>query len=218
MRFGLYIFDLDGTLIDTRRDITAAANEMLEAFGLEPKGVDEVTGYVGDGVARLVERCLGSSGVDHGEAAAVFRDAYARRMFDTTSPYAGVPELLAGLASVRKAVLTNKPSSHSGKILEHLGLSASFDLIVGGDSLDTRKPDPQGALHILDTLGEKPESSVLIGDNRNDILTAKRAGITSVYVTYGFTDISSVREYEPDHVVNEPIEILELSAPGERVG
>jgi phosphoglycolate phosphatase len=210
MKFSLYIFDLDGTLVDTRRDITAAANEMLSRFGLPAKEMDEVVGYVGDGLAKLVERLLGVDGYDRDEALAVYREAYNRRMLDTTRPYRGIPELLPSLSPAKMAVLTNKPRKPAIAILEHLGLIDFFSLVIGGDSLETRKPDPEGVMRILEELAAEAGDSVLIGDSKNDVITAKRAGISSVYVTYGFTDPASVREYDPDYIVDSPVEVAGL--------
>jgi phosphoglycolate phosphatase len=210
VKYDLVIFDLDGTLIDTRRDITNAANEMLARYGLEAKSVAEVTGYVGDGITRLVERCIGSHRVDIGEAIALFKRSYSAHLMDFTRPYPGIVALLEGLNGVRKAILTNKAYEMSKTITDGLGITGYFELIVGGDSLPRRKPFPDGILHILEETGVGRERSIMVGDGPNDIQTALEAGVRSVYVRWGFSEEKQLRAFKPHHRIDRPEELLSI--------
>src|SRR3989304_8433777 len=144
MGFDLLIFDFDGTLVDTRLDITNAVNDMLARFGMPQQGVEEVTSYVGDGIAKVVERSIGTAVVSLDEAASVFRESYARRLLENTAPYPGVVEDLAGLDGKLKAILTNKAYEYTKAISDGLGLTPHFAVILGGGSVKSRKPATEG--------------------------------------------------------------------------
>jgi phosphoglycolate phosphatase len=210
LRFRLYIFDLDGTLIDTRQDITTAVNRMLEELGLPTKSLEEVVSYVGDGIRKLVERAVGKNSVDFEKAESLFRNYYQTHLVDTTCPYPGVTDTLQMLERSQKAVLTNKAYRLSKAILDHLEITHFFSVIVGGDSVREKKPSPQGLEFILENTGVRPEDAVMIGDNKNDIITAQSTGVTSVYVTYGFTDLETVLPLNPDFVIRSPGELLTM--------
>jgi phosphoglycolate phosphatase len=210
MSFELCIFDLDGTLVDTRADIASAANDMLAHYKLSAKSVDEVTGYVGDGITMLVERCIKDSGVELKKAVSFFINAYSSRHLESTKPYPGVDELLNLLEDKFKAVLTNKSSVFSKSILDALQLSDHFSIIVGGDTFKDRKPSPVGIEYIINQSGIKKTKTVMIGDGKNDILTAKNAGVASVFVTYGFSKDGSTMELNPDFVADKPLDLLDI--------
>ncbi len=210
MGFDLCIFDLDGTLVDTRADITAAANDMLAHYNLGAKSVDEVTGYVGDGISKLVERCLKDSPIDFKKAVSHFINAYSSRHLETTKPYPGIDELLDKLKDKKKAVLTNKSAAFSKSIIDALELSGHFSVIVGGDTFKDRKPSPDGIEYIIKQSGIEKAKTVMIGDGKNDILTAKNAGVTSVFVTYGFSKDGSAIELNPDFVVDKPLDLVDI--------
>jgi phosphoglycolate phosphatase len=208
MTYDLVIFDLDGTLIDTRQDIANAANDMLARYGLEAKSVAEVTKYVGDGIAKLVERCLDGHQVELHEAVALFKRSYSAHLMDFTKPYPGVVGLLESMDGVRKAILTNKSYGMSKTITDGLGISRYFEFIVGGDSLPRRKPFPDGVLYILDKTGAVKEKTLMVGDGPNDILTAQEAGVRSVYVRWGFSDEKDLDGFKPHHSIDRPEELL----------
>jgi len=220
MGFDLLIFDFDGTLVDTRLDITNAVNDMLARFGKPLKGVEEVTSYVGDGIVKIVERSMGiagadldgagAAGADIDEAVSAFRDSYARRLLENTVPYPGVRETLEGLDGKLKAVLTNKAFEYTKAISDGLGLTPHFAFILGGDSVKNRKPATEGVDLILTRTGIARSRTVMIGDGPNDVVTAKNAGIASIYVTYGFNPPSAVEPLEPDIVIDDPREILDM--------
>lgn len=210
MNYELLIFDLDGTLIDTRQDITNSANQMLAHYGLEQKGVDEVTGYVGDGIAKLVERCMGDEDVNIDEAVLLFKKIYTARLLENTRPYPSIVDLLKQLKVYRKAILTNKAYAPSKAITDGLGLTGYFEIFVGGDTLPRKKPFPDGVNYIIEKAGVGREKSLLIGDGRNDILTAAEAGLQSVYVSWGFSHDSSMTGLSPDFTINHPDELLAI--------
>jgi phosphoglycolate phosphatase len=179
------VFDLDGTLIDSVGDLSAAASELATSLGGRPLAVDEVATMVGDGAAILVRRALAAAGLDPQPPDALprFLDIYGRRMLDTTLPYDGVEAMLA-LASrrARLAVLTNKPEPLSRRILDALGLTPYFDIVIGGDSVHGRKPEPAGLRAIA---GSEP-SVMLVGDSPIDWATSRAAGCAFAWARYGF--------------------------------
>jgi phosphoglycolate phosphatase len=186
----LAVFDLDGTLIDSRRDIADATNALIVEYGGAPLSVDEVTAMVGEGAARLVRKALRAAGL-HGvppEALERFLELYTERLTVHTRPYAGIPEALATLrdGGWRLAVLTNKPQGATDAILEPLGLLPFFPLAVGGDTAVGRKPDPAGLQRIMKEMDAAPASTVMIGDSPIDHETASRAGTRVCLARYGF--------------------------------
>ncbi|NOY75202.1 MAG: HAD-IA family hydrolase [Kiritimatiellaeota bacterium] len=185
----IVICDLDGTLIDSRADLAAAVNKVRAEHGLEPISVDTATSYVGDGVRKLVERALSEApDVDLDDAVVSMRRHYSRGMLDATSVY---PTVLEGLAMLRDAgfklcVATNKPREACEKIVEALGLSQCFDVVLGGCSDYPLKPDPAMLILAMEKTGTNAEDSWIIGDNHTDLASGKRAGIKRCYAEYGF--------------------------------
>ncbi len=183
------VFDLDGTLIDSRRDLATAVNRLRADLGMAPLAVDEVVGMVGEGAKLLVSRALGPDfPPERFEAAfSSYRSFYRDVCLDATVPYDGVPELLAEIAPrYPLAVLTNKGESISRVILEGLGLAQYFLAVIGGDSLPARKPDPGGLIHIAGLFGVPVEDLLLVGDSRFDAETAHAAGCRFALVEWGF--------------------------------
>ena len=183
------VFDLDGTLIDSRRDITAAINHMRAGLGLPPLALEQVVTMVGEGARLLVERSLGPGfppeRVD--EALAHYLEHYRDLCLETTRPYPGVEEMLAELGRrYPLALLSNKGEALSRKILDGLGLSSRFREILGGDSLPTRKPDPAGLRVLAERLGVPIGDLMLVGDTWVDAETARNAGCAFALVEWGF--------------------------------
>ena len=179
------VFDLDGTLIDSVRDLSAAVSEMVASLGGRPLDPHEVATMIGDGASVLVKRALVAAGVDPGmpDAMPRFLQIYDRRMLETTVPYPGVPEMLSMAARrARLTVLTNKPLQPSLRILDALQLSPFFEAVIGGDGPDGRKPDPAG----LRTLARGSSAVLLVGDSPVDWETAQAAGCTLAWARYGF--------------------------------
>jgi len=183
------VFDLDGTLIDSRRDITTAINRMREELGLPPIPLEAVVMMVGEGARLLVERALGPafSPGQIDRALARYLEHYADVCLDETRAYPGIEEMLEGLAGrYPLALLSNKGEALSRKILAGLGLSRFFGEILGGDSLPTRKPDPAGLRVLAERLGVPLERLLLVGDTWIDAETAHNAGCAFILVEWGF--------------------------------
>lgn len=182
------IFDLDGTLIDSKQDLIHSVNAMLVEMGREPLHEDTISGYIGHGAPKLVARALGN-GADEEErerALKFFLTYYEEHKMDSTTAYPGVAEALEELRAFPMAVLTNKPVRVSVRILEALGLAKFFRAVYGGNSFETKKPDPQGARKILAEFGASPNEAALIGDSEVDVQTARNAGTFAMAVNYGF--------------------------------
>lgn len=190
MSIQLAIFDLDGTLADTRLDLAQAVNATREHLGLGPIPNERVYTYVGHGAPELIQRSLGDAATDADVATGIqfFLDYYGAHVLDYTRFFAGVEESLERLrlAGIQMAVLTNKPEAMSHAIVDGLGAGGYFFRVYGGDSLATRKPDPLGVAALIKEAGATPETSVMVGDSRVDVETARNAGIPCCAVTYGF--------------------------------
>jgi phosphoglycolate phosphatase len=185
----LVVFDLDGTLIDSRKDLADSANELLAAYGAPPLEEEAVGRMVGEGAAVLVARILAARSLDVPRADALVRylDIYDRRLLDHTRPYDGIPEALAALgARARLATLTNKPVKATNQILDALGLRSSFEWVIGGDSSFGRKPAPDGLLWMMRQAGAPANRTVLVGDSVTDLLTARAARSDVCIARYGF--------------------------------
>lgn len=190
----LIVFDLDGTLIDSRRDIADSINELLGTYHAAPLPLERVLTMVGEGARLLIQRALTAQGVDASidEAHGRFLDIYDRRLVDHTRLYDGVLDLLQALDGqapgerAQLAVLTNKPGAPARRIIEHLGIADRFLAIVGGDSPLPRKPDPQALLALCAQAGAAPEETLMVGDSWVDVQTARNAGTHACFVTFGF--------------------------------
>jgi phosphoglycolate phosphatase len=211
----LIIFDLDGTLVDSRLDLIASVNAMLREFRRAELPGDVVASYVGDGAPMLVRRALGDP-EDEGffkHALEFFLTYYRAHKLDHTTVYEGIPEALKQIesnGSERKmAVLSNKPVNPSRAIVDALGLGKFFVRVYGGNSFETKKPDPLGVRTLLRETGTAPERAMIIGDSSIDVLTGRNAGIATCGVTYGFAP-HTLCEVPPDVVVETPQELGEL--------
>jgi len=185
----LIVFDLDGTLVDSHRDLADATNALLADYGAEPLSPAIVASMVGEGAAKLVARALkkASINVDLREALARFLEHYDRRLLATTAPYPGMREVLDALRTThRLAVLTNKPTTPTVRILDGLGLAPFFDDVIGGDTTYGRKPDPAGLLELIARAGMTGAGTLLVGDSPVDLETARRAGAAICLARYGF--------------------------------
>jgi phosphoglycolate phosphatase len=186
----LAVFDLDGTLIDSRRDLADSANEMLAGYGAPPLDDDRIAGMVGCGAPTLVKRVMTAAGVDAPveDALERFLAAYDARLTHHTRPYDGIPGLLDELQSrsVAMALLTNKPLEQSVRILDAFGLSKYFQWVVGGDGPWPRKPEPDGIRFLMHAAAAAPGETVLVGDSTIDLQTSRNAGVRICLARYGF--------------------------------
>ncbi|MBI3273226.1 MAG: phosphoglycolate phosphatase [Planctomycetes bacterium] len=206
------LFDLDGTLIDSRQDIAASVNHALVALGRPAQPVERIQTYIGDGVRVLLERAFGTSEAAVLEQAiAVWRPHYMEHCLDRTRTYAGVVEMLSALRGLPLGVVSNKPEAPSVRILEGLGLRERFAAVLGGDSAPTRKPDPGPLLAAAARMGAQVGSAILmVGDSENDIVAARRAGFASCGVLWGIGRPEEVTAAQPDHLARSPEEVARL--------
>jgi phosphoglycolate phosphatase len=181
----LIIFDLDGTLVDSSRDLATGINLMRAHYGMSPLDVATVTSYIGDGIRKLVERSLQGAEVDLDEAVALDKKLYMEHMFDETGLYPAVEEGLAALSGHALAVLSNKPGDATRAILKHLKTDDLFFSILGGGDLPNLKPSPEGIEALIAESGILKENTWMIGDHHTDLEVAHNAGVKSGFVTYG---------------------------------
>ena len=236
-RLRLLVFDLDGTLIDSRLDLIHSVNAMLRHLERPELDGDVIASYVGDGAPTLVRRALGDTDdeVLLREAMEYFLVYYRQHKLDHTTVYEGIPEVLARLANssnvvestgvprdgVRSngappngvqrqmAVLSNKPVNPSRQIVQALGLGDFFVCVYGGNSFTTKKPDPLGVRTIMQETGVAADEALIIGDSAVDVLTGRNAGLWTCGVTYGFAP-HSLEQAPPDVLVESPRELGEL--------
>jgi phosphoglycolate phosphatase len=222
----LLVFDLDGTLIDSRLDLIHSVNATMRHIGRPELDGNLIASYVGDGAPTLVRRALGDTDGNGGDETA-FRAAldyflgyYRLHKLDHTTVYEGIPETLASLAHASSgdppngahrlmAVLSNKPVNPSRDIVRALGLGDFFVHVYGGNSFATKKPDPLGVQTLLRETGVSAEEALMIGDSSIDVLTGRNAGLWTCGVTYGFAP-HSLRDVPPDVLVESPRELGDL--------
>jgi phosphoglycolate phosphatase len=210
----LLIFDLDGTLIDSREDLANSINAMLKHFGKKELPHEVIASYIGDGAPMLVRRSLGDPDDENfvQDAVLYFMGWYREHKLDNTYVYEGVKESLDAIQKSRDgellkmAVLSNKPVGPSRAIVEALGLSQYFFQVYGGNSFHTKKPDPTGVQALLEEAEVAAEETVIIGDSDIDVLTARNSGIYSVGVTYGLAP-HTLEDAPPDVLIDSPREL-----------
>ena len=214
----LVIFDLDGTLIDSRLDLVHSVNAALRHIARPELPEDVIAGYVGDGAPVLIQRALGGEEVSEKvvrEGLEYFLSYYREHKLDHTTVYPGIAEGLAAIQNSgngvprKLAVLSNKPVNPSRAIVEALGLGRFFSQVYGGNSFASKKPDPEGARKLLDEYGVAAERAAIVGDSHVDILTGQNAGMYTVGVTYGFAP-HTLEEEPPDVLVDSPGELAEV--------
>ena len=211
----LVIFDLDGTLIDSRLDLINSVNAMLRHVKHSELPGEVVASYVGDGAPMLVRRALGDPDDEKffKDALELFLAYYREHKLDHTVVYEGILEALSQIqgkgASRKMAVLSNKPVNPSRAIVEALGLAQFFVRVYGGNSFETKKPDPLGVETLLRETGTARENAMIVGDSSVDVLTGRNASIATCGVTYGFAP-HTLCEVPPDVTVASPKELAQL--------
>lgn len=201
------IIDLDGTLVDTLGDFTAALNIMLADLGREPIGSDLVALWIGKGSEHLIRQALAHAGVgpeSYDRAWDHYQRAYRGLNGQSAQVYPGVREGVAGLraAGLRLACLTNKPGEFARDLLAAKGLSEAFEVVFGGDAFERKKPDPLPLLKTCEALDTPPAATLVVGDSRNDAAAARAAGCPVVLVTYGYNHGEPVRDVDADGYVD----------------
>jgi len=223
----LIIYDLDGTLIDSRRDISDAVNWTLRELGFSELPMDEVSSFVGSGVKNLMEQALvkagageekGDSPLKRGQSPVsspvlkrsikLFRRRYREHLLDQTCLYPSVRKVLEFFKKRRQAVSTNKPEDLTLAILKGLGVQTYFCQVRGGDQGFPKKPAPDTVMDILKKAGVTGDEAVLVGDSAIDIETGRNARVKTVAVTYGFGKPGEIRDSKPDWVLNDLEELI----------
>ncbi|OGW78273.1 MAG: hypothetical protein A2Z83_08305 [Omnitrophica bacterium GWA2_52_8] len=207
----LIFYDLDGTLVDTRRDIVEAVNHMMGAMSRRPLEPAAAESYVGRGLHYLISRCLETKDpklIEKGSK--IYRDYYVRHMLDHTQIYPGVREVLEHFKGRRQYVITNKPDPFASGMLKALGIAAFFDTIVSGNGQYPQKPDPS-AIHSLQKNQHCGlDEILLIGDSTIDFETGSNAGVETVLVGHGFMPVEDLKRH-PAAVVRDFTELLRLA-------
>lgn len=210
-RFSLICFDLDGTLIDSRKDISDSINRMLRTLELPEKSESVIAAYVGNGMSNLIRQSLG----EHHEtlfdrALKIFRRDYDEHCVDVTTLYPGVREAMTKLTE-KKVIVTNKPLHFTEKILKSLAIRDAFDRVMGGDMEFPKKPAPDVVFYLAKEFGSiAPEHILFVGDSLLDIHTGKNAGTKTCAVTFGFGKPSELKSAHPDYLIDSFEEILKI--------
>lgn len=211
--YSLIIFDLDGTLIDSELDLMHSANYCMRKLGFAERSEAEVRSFIGNGAMKLLQRCLPEGAeVDMDELYGMFMSHYLIHCHEHTFTHPGVREFLDTHSELPKAILTNKPIEPTQQIVEHLEIDGFFDMGVGGDSFDTRKPDPEGINHILEELNIPASQALMVGDGVPDVQVAQAAGVDVVAILNGIGDREQLLALNPTFSIEnfEDINSLEL--------
>jgi len=214
----LLIFDLDGTLVDSKADLIQSVNALLQHFHRPELPGDVIASYVGDGAPMLVRRALGDPDDERfvQEALEYFLAYYRVHKLDNTHVFPGVKEALESIRDRdgldrRMAVLSNKPVNPSRAIVDELGLGEFFVRVYGGNSFQTKKPDPLGVNTLLEETGVRSDEAIIIGDSSVDVITGRNADLWTCGVTYGFAP-RTLDDAPPDVLVDTPSDLVQLFA------
>lgn len=214
LQIDLLIFDLDGTLAETRYDLANAVNYALQKLDKVVLDVPTIASYVGNGVGKLLERSLGNGYTpeEYENAWEHFHRHYSKHLMDNTFLYPGMKEVLDFYSHKKMAVLSNKSHPYTVAIVEQLGIKPYFDLVLGSQNGFERKPSPQGILQITGQLNAAAEKTVIIGDTSNDIEAGKAAGIHTCAVTFGYRSAEEIAPFQPEFMVHSTSELKGLFA------
>ena len=211
MGFDFIIFDLDGTIVDSQKDITSAVNLVRQEFGFEPLSPEKVCSFLGSGVKALVDRVVPEKSEEiNRKALERFKFHYGQCLTDTTVVYDGIKETLEILKAKKMAVLSNKTEIFSCEIIKRLGLAKYFVEIWGGDTAGVKKPDPKPVFDLVKKTRSELKNTVMIGDSDNDFKVAKAADIASIAVLYGYSTKEQISKFSPDYMVAKPQDIIKI--------
>jgi phosphoglycolate phosphatase len=199
----LIIFDLDGTLIDSKVDIISSVNHMLRALGLNQRNPVEIMGFIGKGVRQLIIDSLGERDLDKApQAIKIYKDIYRVHMFDTTTLYPGVREALEYFKNAKKVIMSNKSVEFTQVALERFGIEKYFLKVFGGDDENCRKPSACPLINVMREFSVQPKRAIIVGDSNLDIQAGRNAGILTCGVTYGIGKKEDVVTEKPDFIID----------------
>ncbi len=218
----MVLIDVDGTLVDSVPDLAWCVDEMMDRLEMPRRGESQVRHWVGNGVERLVRRALVNAleGEPDQElferAMPIFSALYADNTSKRSRLYPGVVEGLDWLARqpVRLGCVTNKAERYTLPLLRDLGVLERFEIVVSGDTLATKKPDPGPLLHVANHFGVPPENALMVGDSMSDVKAARAAGFTIVCMSYGYNHGEDIRDYHPDVVIDSMAALSGLFTAG----
>lgn len=212
MKYNTYIFDLDGTLLDTLQDLANAVNHAMREMNYPERTVDEVRRFIGNGIRMLIKRAApqGISVEDYEKTLAVFTAYYLDHIADFTKPYDGIAEVIETLKSkgCKVAVVSNKADEAAKKVVKDY-FGDIFDMVVGKMDRFPSKPEPDSVLYVIETLGADKDKCIYSGDSEVDVQTAHNAGLPCVGVTWGNRDVSELIAAGAEYIAEKPNEILE---------
>ena len=199
----VFVYDFDGTLVDSKLDIADSLNLALAEMNLRDLPRKTIFGYVGQGVEHLLTRALEGTG-DHdiSRGIALFKKHYNQHLLDQTDFFPQSRETVIHFGDKHHAIFSNKPSEFITRILSALDFLYPFKLVLGGDSLDKKKPDPSGLYKIMEACQAEPHEVVMVGDSVVDIEAGQRAGVLTCAITHGMTDAQTLRETRPDWLID----------------
>jgi len=214
----MILIDVDGTLVDSVPDLAYCVDEMMQAVGREPYGEGKVRDWVGNGVERLVRRALigqldgDPEDADFEQAYPIFLDLYAENTSKRSTLYPGVKEGLEYMkaSGYKLGCVTNKAEQFTTPLLKDLGIYDYFAIVVAGDTLPVKKPDPGPLLHAAEFFGVSPDHSLMLGDSISDVKAARAAGFQIVCMSYGYNHGEDIRNYDPDAVIDSMVELKGL--------
>ncbi len=209
--FQLLVFDFDGTLVDTKKDIADAVNRTLKELGLRTLDREVLYTFIGKGVNHLMTRSLEGTGCnDLPRAIDAFMKHYEAHLMDHTHLFPNCRETLEHFSHKANTILSNKPTRFITQILDALDCRTPFSTILGGDSMPAKKPDPGGLHHILEQHRVRPEATLMIGDSLVDVETGKRAGVKTCGVTYGHAGRATLETAQPDWIIDDLLELKQF--------
>ncbi len=215
----MVLIDVDGTLVDSVPDLAYCVDEMMKQLAMPVRGEAAVRQWVGNGVQRLVERALTNDLDGMPETALferampIFMDLYAENTSKRSCLYPGVQEgldYLQNCKGLKVGCVTNKAAQFTHPLLKDLGIFDRFEIVISGDTLSEKKPHPLPLLHAAETLGVKPEDSLMLGDSKSDVKAARAAGFQIICMTYGYNHGEDIRNYAPDAVIDSMAELSNL--------
>lgn len=211
-----FIFDLDGTLLDTLDDIVDAGNSVLSQLGITPVDKEHYREFIGDGVNELFRKLLEYRKALSEEnlqiCVSLMKEAYSKNYLNKTRPYDGIYEMLDYLSrnNYKLSILSNKQHSFTNELVKHFFSNFKFVVVRGIESSEDRKPNPRLAIEIANTMGIPPQKIMFVGDSINDIITARTCEMIPVGVSWGFKSYEEILSYKPSYILNNPMDIIRI--------